>query len=131
MTNIFSRFFTKTKLDSAVASPHVTTECLLWTSAFNLTRNEKRPVFSYRGEAWYASRVIWTLVYGEISDGKCVLHKCDNSMCVNINHLFLGSQEENITDMLSKNRAKRGKGRPIGSNDSFQRVRRKKFAVMV
>jgi hypothetical protein len=46
----------------------------------------------------------YKLVRGEIPFGKQVLHKCDNGKCVNYEHLRLGSQRENIIDMVTKQR---------------------------
>lgn len=51
-----------------------------------------------------AHRVAWELAYGPVSDGLCVLHKCDNTACINPDHLFLGSQLDNIRDMNLKGR---------------------------
>jgi len=56
------------------------------------------------GEMEMAHRVSWEINNGAIPDGMCVLHKCDNTFCININHLFLGTQLENIKDMVKKNR---------------------------
>lgn len=52
----------------------------------------------------YAHRVSWVLSFGEIPSGMFVLHKCDNRICVNPNHLFIGTQKDNVEDMDRKGR---------------------------
>lgn len=61
-----------------------------------------------KNNAVFAHRYSWYLSNGEIPDGMQVLHKCDNPRCVNPNHLFLGTQADNVNDMVSKGRAKGG-----------------------
>jgi hypothetical protein len=51
-----------------------------------------------------AHRVAWALKRGDLSPEILVLHKCDNPSCVNAEHLFIGTQKDNMADMRSKRR---------------------------
>lgn len=55
-----------------------------------------------------AHRFAWELIVGEIPEGMCVLHKCDNRACCNPDHLFLGTQQDNMQDMHKKGRGPKG-----------------------
>lgn len=65
-----------------------------------------------------AHRYAYEMVHGSIPHhegfhGMCVLHRCDNPSCVNPDHLFLGTNEDNVHDMDMKNR--RVNAQPKGS----------------
>ena len=60
------------------------------------------------GSAQAAHRVSWELHFGAITEGLCVLHRCDNAGCVRPDHLFLGTPADNVADMMAKNRVQRG-----------------------
>jgi hypothetical protein len=72
-------------------------------------KNAKGGRFNY-GYVWHdkrlhrANRVSWKVHKGEIPSGMSVLHKCDLPYCVNPDHLFLGTQADNIKDMINKGR---------------------------
>jgi hypothetical protein len=80
--------------------------CWIWQKA---TKKCKRGTHNYgwltfKGKQTTAHRASYQLFVGEIPKGKCVCHKCDNPICVNPDHLFVGSQKDNVNDMIQKNR---------------------------
>ncbi len=62
-------------------------------------------VYLRRGKPLLAHRVSWEITNGQIPKGLYVLHKCDNKKCVRPDHLFIGTQKDNIRDMFKKGRA--------------------------
>lgn len=52
-----------------------------------------------------APRVAWVIANGPVPDGKHVLHTCDNRGCVNIEHLYVGTNRDNIQDKVRRGRA--------------------------
>jgi len=60
----------------------------------------------YPAEA--AARIMYRLVKGNIPEGLFVCHHCDNPGCMNPDHLFLGTHQDNTDDMVSKNRQAMG-----------------------
>lgn len=63
----------------------------------------------FRGKRWLAHRFAWTITNGQIPAGSghhgtVVMHVCDNRICVNPKHLRLGSQHDNVLDMVDKGR---------------------------
>jgi hypothetical protein len=63
-----------------------------------------RPTLWHNGVPLYAHRHIWQECFGEIPDGICVLHRCDNPACINPEHLFLGTKTDNARDRDAKGR---------------------------
>jgi len=66
--------------------------------------------FYFQGRMVKAHRVAWMLFRGEIPEGMCVLHHCDNPPCVNPEHLYIGTKADNHADMVKRGRKRRGKG---------------------
>lgn len=65
----------------------------------------------------YAHRAMFASAVGPIPQGMYVLHVCDNRLCINPAHLFLGTHIDNIKDMHAKNR-QRGGSLPGETNPS-------------
>lgn len=59
---------------------------------------------SYRGKRMTVHRAVYRLTKGEIPEGQVVRHKCDNSLCINPEHLELGTQYDNCQDAKKRGR---------------------------
>ena len=57
-----------------------------------------------RQKSHRVSRVLWELHHGPIPVGLNVLHRCDNPPCCEVTHFFLGTQADNVADMVAKGR---------------------------
>jgi hypothetical protein len=79
-----------------------TASCWLWTAS---TRSAGYGQFWDGERIRLAHRFAYEQAYGPVPDGLRVLHECDNPLCVRPDHLWLGTQAENLADMRAKGRA--------------------------
>ena len=82
-----------------------TNDCWLWTGG---KTGMGYGMFCRHNQHTHAHRLCWELVNGPIPTGMCVLHKCDNPICVRPDHLFLGTQADNMADCQAKGRFAKG-----------------------
>ena len=94
--------------------------CWVWMGASYLNGYG---VIRINSKSMSAHRIAWKLRNGEIPDGLCVLHRCDNNFCVNHNHLFLGTPKENTEDMIKKGRHKYIP--PLGEKQGLSKLKEK------
>jgi len=80
------------------------TGCMNWIGATQKGYGAMRT----GGQTVRAHRFAWVRANGSIPDGMHVLHKCDNPLCCNADHLFLGTHIDNMRDAVAKGRAAGG-----------------------
>ncbi len=89
----------------AKVGPRLPTGCMEWQAC--KSPNGYGLITGRRGNKHrnvLAHRAAWMLVHGDIPDGMVIMHACDNPSCVNHEHLRLGTQKDNIADMIAKKR---------------------------
>ena len=104
------RFYDKVKINED-------TGCHEWTAAVvggpmgtKKNSGEWYGAFHFGGKVVRAHRFAWLMEKGEIPKGKVILHKCDNPCCVNVEHLRMGTQKDNVADMIAKGRKNPARG---------------------
>jgi hypothetical protein len=83
-------------------TPEPNTGCWLWTRGVD---RQGYGALRHDDHIHKAHRLAWTLTFGRVADSKLfVCHKCDVRSCINPHHLFLGTNTDNVNDMVRKGR---------------------------
>ena len=79
-------------------------ECLEWNGGCRGLKLHGYPVLGMNGKTKSITRLLWEEKYEKIPKDYCVCHKCDNTKCIKLSHLFLGTRKDNIQDAVKKGR---------------------------
>jgi len=90
--------------DKLIFEPN--TGCWLWTGCTN--QNGYGSISASKRKSMLAHRAAYVTYKGPIPLGMCVCHTCDTPLCVNPDHLFLGTVGDNVRDRDEKGRVQRG-----------------------
>lgn len=97
--------FKKTAIEKLIENIEKIPESGCWLFQGNLT-NGGYGLVNAESKSQLAHRVSYAHFYGGIPDGLFVLHRCDVRSCCNPHHLFLGTHQDNMDDMIKKGRNK-------------------------
>lgn len=78
-------------------------KCWEWSGA---TIKGGYGVLTFKSVPYYTHIVAWEVTFGPVPKGLKVLHTCDNPPCCNPDHLFIGTQKDNMQDASEKGRLK-------------------------
>ena len=81
------------------------TGCWNWKRA---TRKDGYGITWYNGSTDYIHRVSYRVFKGDFDSNFIIRHKCDNPSCCNPDHLLIGSDQDNSTDMVNRGRSAKG-----------------------
>ena len=79
-----------------------TISCWLWTG---IKSKDGYGKIKWKNKHMFAHRASYLLYYNELPNNLCVCHTCDKPECINPRHLFLGTNKDNMQDMIKKGRS--------------------------
>lgn len=96
--SVIERFWAKIDIRAAE-------ECWPWAAGCDQRGYGTLSVGGRAGRPYRAARIMMALIHRTIPEGIEVCHTCDNPLCVNPKHLFLGTHKQNMEDMKAKGRS--------------------------
>lgn len=93
-------------IDRLMSKVDKTDFCWVWKGCH--AGNSGYGYMTYKDKNTLVHRASWILNFGDIPEDLCVCHRCDNKLCVNPEHLFLGSDFDNAQDKMLKGRGNIG-----------------------
>jgi hypothetical protein len=97
-----------TRLEKIFARCKKVGTCLEWTGALNDSGGKRNrpayPKITFDKMQWQGNRLVYMLSKGYIIQKMQVCHTCDNTKCLNPEHLWQGTNQQNVDDKMRKDR---------------------------
>jgi hypothetical protein len=103
-------------------NPDPETGCLIWTGAKGSVPGSRYGHIRINGRLQRAHRIAYERAHGPIPKGQVVRHTCHRPLCVNPEHLLVGTQKDNINDMMLAGRGATTDGRKLTSKDAVAMI---------
>lgn len=94
--------------------------CWLWFGAFD---KDGYGFLNIKPLVVKSHRIAWILTHGMITSEQHVLHRCDNRPCCNPSHHFLGDNDINVADMVTKGRQSKGEKNSVAVRTAYQALK--------
>jgi hypothetical protein len=92
-----------------ISKGHKTRNLIIRLKLLKEILKNKKECYEYESNARGQVKRLWKLYYGKpFSKNKLACHTCDNPRCINIFHIFIGTQKDNMRDMVNKGRSVKG-----------------------
>jgi hypothetical protein len=96
------------RLEKIFARCKLAGECLEWTGALNDSGGKRNrpayPMITFDKMRWQGNRLVYMLSKGHLIQKMQVCHTCDNTKCLNPEHLWQGTNQQNVDDKMRKGR---------------------------
>jgi hypothetical protein len=99
--------------------------------------NKGYPKFQNNGKTIRIAKYLYEREFGEVPEGFVLRHKCDNPKCINPSHLEVGTQRDNMQDMVERGHSTKGSKNPMSklSEDDVKtiliRIKKGEFAEKI
>jgi HNH endonuclease len=110
---LMAQHWNKPLIERLLEKVKITDQCWLFVTSIN---SEGYGTMFNGTSIENAHRIAYRLLCGPIENGLYVLHRCDVRNCIKPSHLFLGTNQDNMEDMIRKGRAVKARGTKNGSS---------------